>query len=155
MLKNFFQSVFGEANQLTTYKIGLLQAKAYRLLKQKTSSLLEKYNISAIEWALLGLLFDQKEGYKLIEIADLLGVEAPFVTVMIDSLEHRRLVKRTTSNQDKRAKRVVLTAQGVTKVPQIESAIRAEMKDTLHGLTAPELMMHLKVLRTMVKNLSE
>ena len=74
-----------------TYRVGLLQAKAYRILKSRTTKILEPFDISTIEWAFLGLLYD-KASLRTKVAARELGVEAPFITALVSSLKKRSFV---------------------------------------------------------------
>ncbi len=78
---------------LTTYNTGLLQTKAYRILKSHTTELLRPYGITTIEWAFLGVLKDHKQGLRAVTIAQIIGVEQPFVTVLSNHLKKKQLVQ--------------------------------------------------------------
>ncbi len=137
---------------LSTYKTGLLHAKSYRILKNRTSAFLEPYDMSTIDWALLGLLYEQKEGMRLIAIAETLGVEAPFITAMVDELEEKGYVSRESDTKDKRAKIIKLTLKGRSFVPKIESELRTEMKGLLKGLSLSDIFGYLKVMEAIISN---
>lgn len=152
MIKNYFKKVVAEKAGLTTYAMGLLQAKAYRVLKNQTTEALKDFGISTIEWALLGLLYDNKEGLSFIMLATLLGVEAPFVTAMVHSLEKNNLVMRKSDKNDKRAKIVSLTAAGKNNIPKIEERVRQSSKFLLEHLSMSDILAYKKVLKTIIQN---
>jgi len=152
MIKNLMLKLITNTESLSTYKTGLIQAKAYRSLKQVTSKALEPYHLSSLDWALLGLLFDSREGFKLVEIAELLGVESPFVTVLIDGLEAKGLVKRTVKAEDKRAKMITLTEKSIEMIPGIEKDLLAQTKVLLKGVGLNEVVSYIKVLSKIVEN---
>lgn len=60
-------------------------------------------------------------------MADLLGCDASYVTVVVDRLEARGLVNRTPDPDDRRVKRLVLTTTG--------RKLRNEMIATVHRTT--------------------
>ena len=155
MIKNLLLTILSSQAPLSTYKAGLLQAKAYRILKHRTNELLRPYDLSSLDWAVLGLLFDHEKGFKLSELAKLLGIEAPFASIMIDVLEKKKLVKRIVHPDDRRAKIIILTSQGKKIVPIIEKDLREHTKDLIHGASLSSLQGYLKVLNTIIRNAEE
>ena len=141
---------------LSTYTAGVLQAKAYRNLSRFMTSHLEQHGLSLPAWALLGTLHDQpNEGYNLAEIADLLDVQPPFVTNLVDALEKKRLVTRKEDTVDRRVKRVYVTAKGQKLVPEIERQLRRQMREYLSGVGFRELAGYVRVLQKISRKRSE
>ena len=102
-----------------TYRIGLLQSRAYRIMKQRTTQHLSVFDISPFDWALLGLLFDSKKGMRCRTIAEEIGVEAPFVTSRTRILKHKGLIDEKGDKVDHRAKILRLTEKGKNFVTKI------------------------------------
>ncbi|MDQ3075695.1 MAG: MarR family transcriptional regulator [bacterium] len=146
-------------SQNTTYRVGLLQAKAFRILKQNTSSALSdltgELKISTVEWALLGLLKDSKDGIRVSDLATNLGVEMPFITEMAPKLIKAGLISQTQSSKDKRVKIALLTPKGEAFVDKTEVHLRAKMKPLLEGASINEILGYLTVLQRIVKNSEE
>lgn len=132
---------------LTTYKVGLLQTKAYRALKNKTSIALKPFNISSIEWAFLGMIHEQKDGIRSNDLADILGVEAPFITSLASRFEKEKILKYVKDEADGRAKKIFLTERGHSQVVEIEALLRTESKKWLSGLSIREIITFVKVLK--------
>lgn len=137
----------------TTYKSGLLQAKAYRIMRSHLAKILSAYDLSIPEWTILGQVYEQ-EGVRLAEISDILSVEAPLVTTLTDQLVLKEFVTRTDDPQDRRAKLLTLTPKGKELVPQIEHSASIRMKELMHGITDEDLFAYNRVLEFIVKNLS-
>lgn len=137
--------------QRKAYNSGLLQGKAHRVINSTISEILLPYNISLPEWKLLGQLADNGN-MKLVKLADLLGVEAPLVTSLVDSLEKKGLVKRTNDPQDRRAKVLEGTTKSIKILEEIEPKVKARVRILIHGITEEEIATCLKVLDTIVKN---
>lgn len=97
------------------------------------------------EWALLGLVYDNSQ-LRLSQIAELLDVESPLATNLVNRLEKKGTVKRTTSATDGRAKEVRLTPAGQELVPKLERRLRTELKQYVAGITVEELAVYIKVL---------
>jgi DNA-binding MarR family transcriptional regulator len=142
-----------DAPTLPTYASGLLWAKAYRTLRVKVTSTLEKFHLTMTEWALLGKLYDSKsDGVHLAEVATALGVEPPLITTMVSQLEKKGLVGRKEDVRDRRAKFISLTDEGRELVPRIEDSMRSTLSGLFQGVTKDEVDTFMKVLQTFVKN---
>jgi DNA-binding MarR family transcriptional regulator len=135
----------------TTYQVGLLQAKAYRALKNVTSEHLEPFNLSTTQWAFLGLLLD-KGGLAPSVAADELGVEAPFVTVMVRDLKKRGLLTEEKNTQDSRRKVMCLTKEGERFVTETEAHMRSKMRPLISGVSPRAFVDYLLVLEQIIKN---
>jgi DNA-binding MarR family transcriptional regulator len=136
-----------ELKDLTTYTVGLLQTRAYRVMKRKTDEFLKPFDISSTEWAFLGLLHEAKDGITSQRLSVLLGVEAPFITALAPKFETRKLLQYKKDLGDKRAKHIHLTEQGHEFVKKIESLLRKESKGWLGGLSVREVATYVKVLK--------
>ena len=146
-----------EVSQIrTTYRAGLLQDKAYRVLKRNTASALETYKISTVEWAYLGFIYDNPKGVRLITVAKTLGVEAPFVTDITNKfLFHGTLVTTEADLKDKRAKLVKLSDTGRNFVDEVEIFLKQKIKPLLEDISPIDLAGYLSVLSRIVENSSK
>ncbi len=144
--------IISNATGLTSYYIGLLQTKAYRILNQETTKALKKEGITPVDWALLGLLFEAADGMRLSDAAEELGVEAPFITERAQDLVKLKLVAITPSKADKRVKFMTLTEKARQKVPDIERALVAHIRPLIAGSSLKEIMGYKKVLERIVSN---
>jgi DNA-binding MarR family transcriptional regulator len=79
------------------------------------------------------------------ELAERLSADPPYVTLMIDDLEKRGLVRRKPHPTDRRAKLVELTASGRAAAARAD-AILDEPPAELHGVPDPDLKAVLRVL---------
>jgi DNA-binding MarR family transcriptional regulator len=135
-----------------TYQIGLLQAKAYRILKQYTTNALQHLNISTTEWALLGFLNDQPKPVRASVIAEVLGVEPPFVTVLIKKLEKQGLVSIQPDPNDNRSKLLELSAEGTEFVGKTELYLRDKMRPLAQGTGLSDVAGYVSVLERIIEN---
>lgn len=136
----------------TTYRAGLLQAKVYRALKTYTGEKIAKHDISTIDWALLGLLYDNQDGMRAKSLADELGVEAPFITVLIAKLQKKNLVGTKPDLKDSRAKNIFLTTKGKQFVPKVEAELFQDMKIFIEGIPKSEMLSYISVLEQINEN---
>ncbi|MFA9289233.1 MAG: MarR family winged helix-turn-helix transcriptional regulator [Weeksellaceae bacterium] len=156
MLKSALKKLIGlDQSDLTSYGIGLLHTKVYRILKERTEEFLKEHGLSSIEWAMLGLLYENKEGLRSSEIAELLGVEPPFVTELTNKLKKQAYIESRTSKEDKRARNITLSAKGRTLVPQVEKNIRNKVRYLVDGASIMQIQSYYHVLKTIVKNSSD
>lgn len=136
----------------TTYQMGLLQAKTYRIIRGHLAKILSAYDLSIPEWTILGQVFEQ-EGIRLAEISVILSVEAPLVTTLADQLEKKGLVARSDDPQDRRAKLITLTEKGKDLVPKIEDNANQKIKELMQGISEQDLMVYNRVLEFIAKNI--
>ena len=156
---SFVKKIVQVSQNRTTYRVGLLQDKVYRILKKHTSSALEKYCISTVEWAYLGLLHDNPAGIRLVHIAKALEVEPPFVTDITNKFLIRgaseKLVVVEADPKDKRAKLVKLSVVGHSFVNEVEVYLREKTKPLLADISPGDLLGYLSVLSKIVENSNE
>lgn len=136
----------------TTYRAGLLQAKVYRALKTYTGELLAPHGITTMDWAFLGLLHDNIDGMRSSALADELGVEAPFITVLFGKLQKMNLIDSRPDLKDSRAKNIFLTAKGKQFIPKIESTLYQEMKIFMEDIPKRDILTYISVLEQMNQN---
>jgi DNA-binding MarR family transcriptional regulator len=131
-----------------TYYAGIMQSKAYRVLKQLMAKLLKKHDLTMMDWAMLGLVYEAgRKGIRITDLAAQLDTTKAFVTNHINLLEAKRLVSRAVDVTDTRARIVKLEPKARPKVAQIEKELRADMREHLYGTIAPsELEAYVRVL---------
>jgi DNA-binding MarR family transcriptional regulator len=83
-------------------------------------------------------------------LAELLAADPPYVTLMVDDLEERGLVKRMPHPTDRRAKLVKLTAAGRVAAARAD-AILDEPPPALRDLPAKDLAALLSVLERLAR----
>lgn len=89
-----------------------------------------------VEYTVLTLI-DENPGGSLSRLARALSVKAPNITVMVDRLEERGLVKRLHNAQDRRAQLLHTTRKGAELARRATQSIVASERSALH-LTAGE-----------------
>jgi DNA-binding MarR family transcriptional regulator len=151
MLDKILDAFSRGKSDYTSYRIGLVQAKAYRLVKNLTGEALKKYELSSIDWAMIGLLYDFGE-MRYGELAEALGVEAPFVSVLAEGLEQKGYVKETKSTTDKRVKNIHLTKKGERLVPELEAAVRAKIDPLFEHIGQSDISRYVHTLERIVVN---
>ncbi len=136
----------------TTYRIGLLQSKAHRVLHELTTEHLKSLKITPIYWAFLGLVNDYEKGIRPSDAAQLLGVEAPFITSMVNDLRKKDLIIDLPHPTDNRIKMVVLNEKGKKFVLSTESMLRSKMRALIKDISPKEFANYLYVLKKITEN---
>ena len=118
--------------ELTTYQTIITQARANRVLKSRTSYFLRSYNITMMQWAIIGSLSaGGKDGMRVSDLAHQLDTSLAFITTTLNVLEAKNIVSRASHEQDNRAKIVHLTPEFEPKVAAIEKELGKKMCDWL------------------------
>jgi DNA-binding MarR family transcriptional regulator len=138
---------------LTTYQIGILVARTHRVLKAHTDEVLTPYDLTSVDWAILGLLHDDATaGMKLSTLSEELGVEAPFITVRIKRLQDRKLVSVVSGPTDKRERLATITPTGAKLVATIEPILRSASRTWLKGVGPLDVKGFITVMKTVALN---
>lgn len=135
----------------TTYDIGLIQARAYRVLKQTTAHALKSESLSTIEWAMLGVISHHVNGVRTTTIADELRVKPPLVSRLIAKAEAGGWIV-ITQGVDKRERLVCLSEKAKRKIPIIEARIRKNLRPLLLGVSPRDLIGYLKTVASISEN---
>lgn len=123
----------------TTYQNTLTQARAHRALKTKLSFFLRPYNLTMMQWVIVGSLHESNnKGTRVSDLADRLDTSLAFVTTTLNVLEAKGIVRRESHAQDNRAKIVFLTDDFVPKVAGIETEISKKLHEWLEQAISKE-----------------
>ena len=135
-----------------TYKAGLLQAKAFRILKYRTNEVLKPFAINATDWGVLGLLIDDKKGMQLRVIAQEVGVKPPYITRSIATLSKLGYVELKRSETDSRAQNAFITDKGKTFVQATEKKVLKQLKETFGDISTRSLLGYVQTLDSIVSS---
>ena len=138
--------------KLNTYITGTIQTRAYRLLRQQVIDVLSVYNLTPTYWALLGIIMDSRDGIRQTDVAKLLQVKPPLVTMMTRELQSRGLIISVTNQFDARAKLLTTSVAGKKYVKTIETNLSKVLDNLLKGLTEEDMLTYQKVLTTIITN---
>lgn len=114
----------------TTYQNTLMQARAHRAIKTKLSYFLRPHNLTMMQWAIAGSLYQAGDaGLRVSDLAKKLDTSLAFVTTTLNVLEAKGIVHRDHHTQDNRAKVVRLSKEFADKVPSIEKDVAGKMRE--------------------------
>ncbi len=155
MMEQIFARLLPKNVSPTTHGLGILQAKSYRILKAKTANYLERFEITTVDWAILGTLLASPEGMTLSVLGEYLGVKSPLITRRTSILVKKRLIQRKVAHDDSRSRIVSLTPQGKKLVPLIEKGLRRDIKSLFAGCSARELISFIRVMAKVAEHIKE
>jgi DNA-binding MarR family transcriptional regulator len=134
------------------YQACLLHSKADRTLRVVVSKQLEQFDITMMEWLLMGAVqAGPKDGITMSAVASTLDVTLPQVTALTASLTKAKLLKQKVSPRDRRSRRLVVTPAGKSLLEQVETAIDATMKDWLSDIEPDQLKTYFEVVRLLAE----
>jgi MarR family transcriptional regulator for hemolysin len=137
----------------TIHRSGILQWQAYRALEERLDGALREQGLSAPEWKTLGVIFDAGDsGIRPLQIASSLGVKAPLVTRIIDSLLQKSLVKIVVPADDGRVRIIYLSSKGEKVFIKSSERVEQEMRSILQGTKPEEMKIYKDILLRMIKN---
>lgn len=135
-----------------SYNYSILLTKAYRTLRTRVYSCLEKYELIPTHWSLIGIVYRAKTGVTLSDVATNLGVKLPLVTIMVDFLEKKGLIDRVANKADGRSKLLMPTKDGITIVSTIEKELTESLKPLLNGVSPEQMNAFQSVLQSIIDN---
>lgn len=134
------KEVSGEDVMMTMYKACLLHSRADRALRLVVSRRLEQFNVTMMEWLLIGVVNNgAKEGMTMSAVASALDVTLPQVTALTASLTKLKLLKQKVSRQDRRSRRLVTTANGKKLLTEIEQEVNKAMREWVADIPQDKL----------------
>ncbi len=117
--------------------IGFLIAKARNVLKNEFDKELKSYALSYAHRVIL-IRLSEKEGLTQKELAQDTYFEQSNLTLMLDKLELKGLVKRSAKENDRRAYIVTITPEGKKLQDSLVQMGEDVMDKALHGLSSTQ-----------------
>lgn len=127
--------------------------RASRLLSRELQAQLEPMGIGLAEFRIVGLLRGEARGLSQNQLAELLGVTPPTLTVALQKLELKRVIERTTDPDDLRRKRVSLCDD--TDLSQVEEMLAKLEAQITESLTLKEIAAGRRLLSVVAASLED
>jgi len=131
---------------------GILPTKAQRLLREHIHAVLSQYELTPMEWSMLVVLAEARNGVQHAYVAEQLHVKAPFVTALAQLLLKRDLIRSVPSQFDARGKLLALTPAGKKVRKIVQTALNRRLKQLLVGVSDQDIASYHKVLITIIGN---
>lgn len=133
-------------------KIALLQSKFHRVTKHRATAVLKQFDLRTVEWIMLGYLDHKAHEVSYADVSSSLGIQESFLTVNLQKLSERKLVKTMVDSADKRKKSVRITPDGKTLLKQVQKQFMAGFAPLLEGLSADDLDHFQTIIKKIIKN---
>ena len=135
---------------VTMYQTCLLHSRADRALRLVVSRKLEQFNVTMMEWLLMGVVQSgPKEGMTMSAVAGALDVTLPQVTALTARLTKLKLLKQKISRQDRRSRRLVVTNNGKKLLTEIENEVDGAMNEWMAGIPEAQMKTYLETLEVL------
>lgn len=131
------------------YTICTIARKIHQNLTHKFSP----YNITPKQWVVLNQIHINKNISQK-KLADIIQKDPNNVKVLVDKLEQKALIKRTTNPNDKRAFFLSTTNKGIELIDTLNEVDISVISDVEKSLTKEENILLLELLSKIEKNFS-
>jgi DNA-binding MarR family transcriptional regulator len=139
---------------LLTSRLGYLLKHAQQNFSQSGARALESLDITGRQLAVL-IVLDAAEPLSQLDAAKELGVDRTTMVALIDELEHKGLVERRRSPDDRRKNIVELTARGKETLAEGERRHQEAEKAFLADLTPIEAELFVRILKKLATETGE
>ncbi|MDY7116050.1 transcriptional regulator SlyA [Halomonas sp. SSL-5] len=119
--------------------IGFQLSRLPRLWRAVIDERLAPLGLTQTRWVTLYHLWRLGDGQPQCDLARAIGVEAPSLVRTLDQLSEQGLVERRPCDQDRRTKRVYLTAAATPLLERIDDVVRQARNEMLAGLEETEV----------------
>ena len=138
-------------------KDDMIQVLFMKLIHGYTANGFQKFKDLGVHPGQLPILsrLHEKEGASQRELADMLHIKPPTVTVTIRRLEKAELVYRKTDESDLRVTRIYLTEKGKDAVKDIHTLAEGLEKVLRRGFSKSEICLLRRFLQQMIDNLEQ
>jgi len=134
-------------------KIALMQSKFHRMTKQRMTLALRPFQLSTVDWIILGFLDHRKAAVVMSEVAHELGIQSSFMTVIVSKLSKRNLIKVTEDKVDHRKKHIELTKEGSKVVTLMQQQFEEFFMPYVKGVSPSEMLTYMKVIKVVTENI--
>jgi DNA-binding MarR family transcriptional regulator len=139
-----------DISQITTYESGVVQSAAHRLTMKIKSDFLSQYGLTTMQWFVIGFAYDAGDaGIRLNSLMKTLDTTMPFITSLVNNLELKGYIHKTSDTTDSRIKIAKLNPKYQGEVEEIEGGLRDRLRDELYGhdgITRDELNAYISVI---------
>ncbi|MBU0791941.1 MAG: MarR family transcriptional regulator [Gammaproteobacteria bacterium] len=131
--------------------LGYLLNRSADIVSATFADILKRESINLPEWRVLTALTDRND-QTLSELAAHAGTELSYLSRVVIHSQSRGLVRRFTSEEDKRSTRVTITAQGRALVRAVMPQARALEASWLQGISTQDVDNMRKTLQALYQN---
>ncbi len=126
-------------SDVTTYQSGVAQSAAMRNLNRFTASFLRTYDLTTMEWFIIGTVYDAgTKGISLTNLKNKLGTTMPYITNSVNTLLAKNVLEKSLDTSDARTKIVTVAPSYRHSCQEIEKHLRAKMRELFYAQITPE-----------------
>jgi len=141
-----------DPNLIPTYKKAVLQAVAYKRLREVANRELKPFNLNTTQWLILGVLHGEPGGHKVSAIAHTLQVEVPLITTLSHPLLMSGFITQSYDKHDKRSKPLTITEEGSRLMELIEARLVGPLQQLEVGMDQTEVEQYVRTLEGLIAN---
>lgn len=123
-----------------------MQIVAYRKIQQRVNLLLSSYQLGSSQWVILGYLYKQRTPWRFTDIAEMLQVENPLVSRLMQPLAKQKLISVTIGQKDKRIRHAAITKKGCKLVEYLEVLLHDHMANWESGLNLDDSLLYVSLI---------
>jgi len=140
-------------SKVSMYQALLLHSRADRVLRTVVSKQLDKFNVTMMEWLLMGTVQNgSKEGVSMSDVASSLDVTLPQVTALTANLTKLKYLKQKVSRLDRRSRRLVITNVGKKQLEDIEEYLERAISDWVSDIPKNQWRAYLDMVETLASH---
>jgi MarR family transcriptional regulator for hemolysin len=128
------------------YEVGFRLALVSRRFRARFAERMKSSSQTEARWSALYQLAREPRGLIQSELAERMGIQGPTLVRLLDALEAQGLVRRLSTPEDRRAKRVMIQPAGEEMVREVDIIAEKLRDDAFAGVTMEELLVTLRVL---------
>ena len=127
----------GSTHETSSAALWVVLARAYRSMAAFVERSIATLDIGLSDFMILEALL-HKGPLTMSELCDAALITNASMTAAIDRLEERAFVERSGDKQDRRVRRVQLTAQGTTLIKRLYTRHERDLDDVMSGIAPAE-----------------
>jgi len=140
-------------SKVSMYQALLLHSRADRVLRTVVSKQLDKFNVTMMEWLLMGTVQNGAEdGVSMSDVASLLDVTLPQVTALTANLTKLKYLKQKVSRLDRRSRKLVITNVGKRQLEDIEEYLEKAISDWVSDIPKNQWEAYLEMVQTLANH---
>ncbi len=132
--------------------IGFQLSRLPRLWRSIIDERLAPLGLTQTRWVTLYHLWRLGDGQPQCDLARAIGVEAPSLVRTLAQLSRQGLIERRPCDQDRRTKRVFLTAEATPLLERIDAVVREARREMFEGLSERDLATLVELLSRIENN---
>ena len=140
--------------QEVTKYVGYLLVQVMKAHRKMAETGLNDFGLHVGQELILLQLYEQ-DGMTQSELADVLCVEAPTVTKVLQRMEAAGLIERRQDSDDARVSRVYLMPKSRQLIEPLRGLWAEVEQKTIKGLSEPEVLLLRRILLQILENLSD